>query len=193
MRLETVVRRIAGQEALAQVLSGETPRSMWTSLCGEARPAVVSALLANFDGPVLIVAANYDRALQWQARLALYGVARDEILLLPSGQSALFEDSAPESVALSDRIGALRALAMGGRCVVIATPQAALERTLPVDVLQESFVELKVGDTADVMSIVDGLSAMGYEPSEPVRVPGQFSRRGGIIDVFAMGGDRPVR
>lgn len=166
---------------------------MWTSLCSEARPAVASALLSTLSGPALVVTANYDRALQWQARLGLYGIPRDEILLLPSGQSALFEDSAPESVALSDRIGALRALAQGGKCVVIATPQAALERTLPLDILQESFIELNVGTTADVMGIVDGLALMGYEPSEPVRVPGQYSRRGGIIDIFAMGGDRPVR
>ncbi len=193
MRLETVARRIAGHEALAQVLAGDTPRTMWTSLCGEARPAVLSALLTGFDGPTLIVAANYDRALQWQARLGLYGFPKDAISLLPSGQSALFEDSAPETVALSDRIGALRALAKGGRCVVIATPQAALERTLPAEVLRDSFIELEVGSTADVMGIVDALAAMGYEPSEPVRVPGQYSRRGGIIDVFAMGGDRPVR
>ncbi|MBX3112164.1 MAG: transcription-repair coupling factor [Fimbriimonadaceae bacterium] len=193
MRLETVVRRIAGQDALAQVGSGESLKVMWTSLCSEARPAVVSAILSNLGGPTLIIAANYDRALQWQARLGLYGIPRDEILLLPSGQSALFEDSAPETVALSDRIGALRALAQGGRCVVIATPQAALERTLPLEVLQDSFIELSVGSTADVMGVVDGLAQMGYEPSEPVRVPGQYSRRGGIIDVFAMGGDRPVR
>ncbi|MES1166882.1 MAG: DEAD/DEAH box helicase, partial [Pseudomonadota bacterium] len=129
--------------------------------------------------------------MQWQARLGLYGIPSTR--LLPSGLSPLYEDASPETVALSDRIGALRALVSGEPCVIIATPQAALERTLPDDVLRESFVEIRVGQEADVVEASDRLKKLGYEPAEPVRVPGQFSKRGGILDVYPMGGDRPVR
>jgi transcription-repair coupling factor (superfamily II helicase) len=115
------------------------------------------------------------------------------VRLLPSGLSVLFEDAAPETAALSDRIGALRLLAHGEPGIVIATPQAALERTLSAEALRDHYLELEPGAEADIDDVRRALVRMGYESGEPVRVPGQFSRRGGILDIFPMGFERPIR
>lgn len=162
-------------------------------LCLEARPFVLSGLLRRATHKSILVTPNYDRVLQWQAKLQLCGIPESQILILPSGQSTLFEDSLPESVALSDRVGALRFLASPGPGIVLTTPPAALERTLPVDILTESFVELRTGDTLDEAALTRTLFRLGYEPSEPVRIPGQYSRRGGIIDIYPSGSDAPLR
>ena len=141
----------------------------------------------------LVVANNYDRALQWQARLRLAGVPEDRIKLLPSGLSVLFEDASPETVALSDRIGALKFLIGEEPGFVIATPQAALERTLPPEDLRAAFLAVRPGEETDQDHLIAKLQRLGYEHNEPVRLPGTFSRRGGIVDVFPMGFERPVR
>ena len=75
--------------------------------------------------------------------------------------------------------------------VIIGTVQSVLERTLPRDRLKEAFVTLKPGDTIDVDKVARQLTNIGYEPAEPVRLPGQFSRRGGILDIYATGHDYP--
>jgi transcription-repair coupling factor (superfamily II helicase) len=142
---------------------------------------------------MLVVAANYDRALQWQAKLEICGIPHGDILILPSGNSSLFEDAAPEHIALSDRLGALRLLASDQPCIVIATPQAALERTLPLEVLQDALLEIRKGDILDGDDLIRRLVRLGYEPAEPVRHPGQYSRRGGILDLYPTGRDLPVR
>ncbi|MCH8978368.1 MAG: transcription-repair coupling factor [Armatimonadetes bacterium] len=142
---------------------------------------------------MLVVANNYDRALRWQARLKLCGVPEELILLLPSGLSVLFEDASPETVALSDRIGALKFLIGDEPGFVVATPQAALERTLPSDLLAEAFIEVRKGGELDQEKFITTLARLGYEHHEPVRLHGTFSRRGGIVDVFPMGFERPVR
>lgn len=159
----------------------------------EARPVMLSAWWHKSPRKVLLVTGTYERALQWQARLGLCGVPLAQIRVLPSGQSSLFEDSAPESTALSDRIGALRFLLSDEPGFVVTTAGAALERTLPQDELSESFLQIRAGDTIDVDAAADQLERLGYEKGEPVRIPGQYSRRGGILDVFPMGLDRPVR
>jgi len=193
MRLDSIARRLALIPDLRTALDRATGVSAWQSLAAEARPLFVAAHFHLHPRKTLIVANTYEKALQWQARLAMGGVPADQIRILPSGLSVLFEDASPETVALSDRIGALRFLVQPGPGIVIATPQAALERSLPRDVLETSFLSFSKGQTIDSDQTIDGLKRMGYEPSEPVRVPGQFSRRGGIIDVFPMGADRPVR
>lgn len=193
MRLAALAQRLAGVPALAETLALEADATLWSNCAAEARPLLVAAAYHAQPRKILLIANSYERALQWQARLGLFGIPKDRIRLLPSGLSVLFEDAAPETVALSDRIGSLRFLSDEEPGVVIATPQAALERTLPAEDLRDHFLQIRPHDRWDAMDLVDRLVRLGYEPSEPVRVPGQFSRRGGILDVFPTGAERPVR
>ncbi|HXH61146.1 MAG TPA: hypothetical protein VNI20_07285, partial [Fimbriimonadaceae bacterium] len=193
MRLSDLAQRLGSSPALRDTLSQLEGRRTWESVAAEARPLLTAAAWHVEPRKVLVVANNYDRALQWQARLRLCGVPEDSIRLLPSGLSVLFEDAAPETVALSDRIGALKFLIGDEPGFVVATAQAALERTLPPDELSKAFITVSEGEESDQDALVDGLQLLGYELHEPVRLPGTFSRRGGIIDVFPMGFERPVR
>ncbi len=165
----------------------------WRSVAYEARPMFVAARYLADPRKTLIVTSGYEKALAWQARLTLCGVPHERICQLPGGSSALFEDSAPEHIALSDRLGGLRALAEDRPMVIIGTCQAVLERTLPGDSLREAHFEIKAGTEIDPVDLMKRLVRLGYGQQEPVRLPGQFSRRGGIIDVYATGRDLPVR
>lgn len=168
----------------------------WTSLCAEAMAPVVAS--AWFRAPesqrrLLIVTSDYDRAIQWQALLGLFGIPEGLIRHLPSGLSALFDDSPPERFALSDRAGSLQALISGDPIVVIASPQAALERTTSPKRFVERSLLIRVGDEIDLDDLQERLEALGYEREDPVRLPGGYSRRGGIVDVYSAGSALPTR
>lgn len=104
MRLAELVPEL---HAIAPELNGSS--CAWFGLASEARPLLIASAFRQAPRHFLIVAANYERCLAWQSKLTLCGVAESDIAQLPSGTSSLFEDRL-ESVALSDRIGALRAL-----------------------------------------------------------------------------------
>ncbi|MFZ4508834.1 MAG: transcription-repair coupling factor, partial [Fimbriimonas sp.] len=193
MRLDQWVRLLPQITGLAEAFEPIERPTEWRSIAYEARPVLVAAAYLQSPRKTLIVTANYERALAWQAKLQLCGVPHDAIRQLPSGISALFEDSAPEHIALSDRLGALKQLADDAPSITIATPQSVLERTIPRDVLVDSYFEIKVGESLDIEKLQRHLAALGYEKQEPVRLPGQFSRRGGILDVFPTGRDLPIR
>ncbi|AIE87283.1 transcription-repair coupling factor [Fimbriimonas ginsengisoli] len=193
MRTAEWARRLADLPGLQDILADSTQASQWRSVAYEARPVLLAASYLKHPRKMLVVTANYERALAWQAKLQICGVSPDNISQLPSGQSQLFEDAAPEHIALSDRLGALRTLACDDPCIVLASPGAALERTLPKDVLLDAFVKIQPGDTINPAKFLKQLIALGYEHQEPVRLPGQFSQRGGIIDVYATGRDLPIR
>ncbi len=193
MRFSDWARRLGEIPSIGEAFQDLEGGCIWQSLAIEGRAPLCAAAYHQHPRKTLVVTANYERALQWQARLGLCGIPPSDIRLLPSGLSVLFEDAAPETVALSDRIGALKFLTEDRPGFVIATPQAALERTLPADVLQGDFVDIRQGETIDMDDALRALQRLGYEAAEPVRVPGQYSRRGGILDVFPMGCDRPFR
>ncbi len=193
MRTSEWAQTLASHTALQPVLEGLHASCEWQSICYEARPVLLAASYLREPRKMLVVTGTYEKALQWQAKLQLCGIDKDLIWQMPSGSSALFEDAAPEEVALSDRLGALRALVEDQPVIVITTPQAALERTLPRETLHDAFIRLRPGDSIDVHKLAKQLVNLGYEPAEPVRTHGQFSRRGGIFDIYATGHDFPYR
>ncbi|HLO97131.1 MAG TPA: CarD family transcriptional regulator [Fimbriimonas sp.] len=191
MRVAEWARRL--NEILPEPFEPIRGHVTWNSVAPEARAVFVASAYLQNRTKTLLVVAGHDRALAWQARLEMCGVPHGEIHQLPSGSSVLFEDSEPEHTAISDRLGALKALAEPGPKIVIATPQSLLERTLPADTLLESFITLTAGQVIEPEKIVDTLKALGYELQEPVRQPGSYSQRGGIVDIWPSGYEQPVR
>jgi transcription-repair coupling factor (superfamily II helicase) len=172
-------------------------RTHWSSVPADASaPLVAAAFLQSQDAGdrrLLIVTSGYDSALQWEARLVLLGIPPSAIHHLPTGQGSLYDDGPPELNALSARAASLAALISGEPCVVIASPQSTLERALPREEFAKSTVELALEDEVDIGETGKRLVRLGYENEEPVRRPGTFSRRGGILDIYPVGSDFPYR
>jgi transcription-repair coupling factor (superfamily II helicase) len=172
-------------------------RRQWSSVPADASAPLIASAYLNAkvaeDRRLLIVTAGYDSALKWEARLALLGVPPSAIHHLPSGQGGLYDDGPPEINALSARAAALAALLGDDACIVIASPQSVLERTLAPETFAAAIVSLKVEDEVDITAVGKRLVGLGYENEEPVRRPGTFSRRGGILDIFPVGSDFPYR
>jgi transcription-repair coupling factor (superfamily II helicase) len=188
------LRRLQG---LSAVWGDADGRVEWQDVCVEARAPMVAALARERieAGPfkALIITSRHEAVLQWQARLALCGVPERCICELPTGTATLFEDTPPELNALSERIGSLMRLAGDEPCIAIATPVAALEYTLPREMLTSKTLRLARGQEIDIDLLLRTLTRLGYEMQEPVRMPSGFSRRGGIVDIYPMGRGLPVR
>lgn len=65
---------------------------------------------------------------------------------------------------------------------VVATPEAAFELTMPIEVLRSHSLRLSVGNTLSPEELCKKLSAQGFVHSGAVDGKGQFSKRGGIVD-----------
>jgi transcription-repair coupling factor (superfamily II helicase) len=168
-------------------------KTNYESVCQEAQPAVVArAFFTSKNRRFLVLAPTYERALAWEAKLSLFGVPEGAILHLPTGLGTLFDDAPPELRSLSDRARALGGLLSGDR-IVIASPNAALERTMAPDEFSRASTRVKIEDEIEVDALLRGLVNLGYENEEPVRRPGTFSRRGGIVDIFPAGAVFPYR
>ncbi len=91
------------------------------------------------------------------------------------------------------RLSALWAMARGEAPIVVSTPDALMQRTLPPAKLIETSFELVIDRDYDLEELSRKLLAAGYYRSEQVEGQGQFCVRGGILDFFSPSADHPVR
>ncbi len=77
--------------------------------------------------------------------------------------------------------------------VVITTPAAALQRLIPQSAFARSCIHLQVDGPIDREGLIHQLLCTGYRRVSMVDIPGEFSVRGGIIDIFSTGDTDPCR
>lgn len=80
-----------------------------------------------------------------------------------------------------------------GAMVVITYPEALFEKVVKPEVLNQSRIEVKKGEKLDADFVIQVLVEYGFERADFVYEPGQFSIRGGIIDLFSYGNELPYR
>ena len=90
-------------------------------------------------------------------------------------------------------MSALYRMARGDAPVVVTTAAALVQRCLSREVLLAAAFSLEVGARYDVQDLCRRLTAAGYTRTDQVEGPGQFALRGGILDVFSPGEERPLR
>ncbi|MCC6460834.1 MAG: hypothetical protein IT260_10220 [Saprospiraceae bacterium] len=77
--------------------------------------------------------------------------------------------------------------------VVVTYPEALFEKVVSPEVLAQSRIEIAKGEALDVDFVIQVLVEYGFERTDFVYEPGQFSVRGGIIDLFSYGNEWPYR
>lgn len=91
------------------------------------------------------------------------------------------------------RTDTLSALADGAFDLLCLSVDAAVQYTVPPDVLAKARFTLKQGDMIDTSALTERLLASGYVRSEQCEGAGQFSQRGGIFDIFPITASNPCR
>src|SRR5688500_2262882 len=77
--------------------------------------------------------------------------------------------------------------------VLVTYPEALFEKVVVADTLSSNIIFIKNGDTLDTGSLLLKLSDFGFERTDFVYEPGQFAIRGGILDIYSFGNEKPYR
>ncbi|MBL7746735.1 MAG: transcription-repair coupling factor, partial [Chitinophagaceae bacterium] len=92
------------------------------------------------------------------------------------------------------RTEALTKIAGGGNKKVLVTyPEALFEKVVLPTTLSSNIIHIKSGDTLNVEQLLLRLSDYGFERTDFVYEPGQFAIRGGILDIYSFGNEKPYR
>jgi transcription-repair coupling factor (superfamily II helicase) len=92
------------------------------------------------------------------------------------------------------RTEALTRIAAGGNKKVLVTyPEALFEKVVLPATLSSSIIHIKAGDRLNVEKLLLNLADYGFERTDFVYEPGQFAIRGGILDIYSFGNEKPYR
>jgi transcription-repair coupling factor (superfamily II helicase) len=81
----------------------------------------------------------------------------------------------------------------GDGYIMVTYPEAVFEKVVSAEELAKSRIDIKVGESLDVDTIIEVLVQYGFERSDFVYEPGHFSIRGDIVDIFSFGNEWPYR
>ena len=77
--------------------------------------------------------------------------------------------------------------------MIITYPEALFEKVALPTSLSSNMIAIKVGDTIDLNGMMEKFVGYGFDRTDFVYEPGQFALRGGILDIYSFGNEKPYR
>ena len=111
----------------------------------------------------------------------------------PAKDVLFYQSDIRGNLLTAERIQALRAIRERENVTVITTFDALMNTMVPPERLWRSVLRIRPGDTLELETLTDELVRMGYEREYQVDQIGQFAVRGGILDIFPLTEENPVR
>lgn len=188
--LTGILSRLAEYQQLEKAISEHQLPAMATGLSAIHKSHLIHTLCAGTGQKALVIAGDEAEGARLCSDISAMGTkavfypARDFTFREVTGVSREFEHQ---------RIGALYAFSSGDAQVMICCADAAMQYTMPKDVLMKSTLEIKEGASLSMEAIMESLLAEGYVRVEQVDGTGQFAARGGILDFFMPSAPQPCR
>lgn len=183
-----------------EAASGGTPiQQRLTGLNPEAKALYLTLAAWRLERPILAVtASNKEAEAMHRCALAFSQFLpengrRKPPLLLPALDVLPFQRLSPHGAILKQRAIALHRVSAEQASLVVTPIASALLRTEDRAFYQRLPLRLSQGEEVLLEEVVEYLEAAGYRRSEPVEMVGDYSVRGGILDIFPAEEPNPVR
>ncbi len=204
MSVESIITAIRALPAYQQLLQqAQTSRDVLPGLGlpRAARLPVLAALQTDLDRPIVLLTDRADHALRLFDELAFWAPNQSRFLF--SEPNPLFyEDAAWGGLIRRERLQALTALASyhlpfaekpATFPIIVASVRAAMTRGMPRRDFLKASRKLNTGQIIQPDVLLRQWTQIGYEQADTVVEPGHYSRRGGLLDIWPISANMPVR
>lgn len=190
----SITELIANQKDITELFSniGEKTNQLVTGLAGSARTLLSASLYEEKQKPVIWVTQNSFHAHQLTNDLANF-IPEDRLFVFETNDVLHAEMSVASPEAQAERIQALDFL-LSEQPGIVVVPLAGVRKLLPPkETFKEAHLHIEMGGDVELEGLNQSLVEMGYVREQKVGRPGEFSIRGGIIDIYPLTEENPVR
>lgn len=180
---------ILAHNPAVQTLSKGKGDIIVTSISDEAY-AVASAFFASKRNLLVIKQNQYEAQLLYRQLIEL---DIQDVIYFPVDESQRIEALAQSPELLAERISSLYQLTLDKPKIIVAHTASFIRYLPSVEVFKQHIYHLEVGMRIDLLELKNKLLLSGYQYSSKVDQPFYFSQRGGVIDVYSLQYDNPIR
>lgn len=169
-----------------------------SGLAAPVRPYFLATLQSCIGRPLLVLTARPGQARDLARNSSAYSSQPDMVLSWPTPDTLPYERIGQDPAITSGRLETLAALSnldlsQSAGLLIFASAKGLMQPTLSRADFRRSVITLKRGQVVDLDPLLEQFVRLGYNPESLVEQPGQFSRRGGIVDFFPLTSEMPVR
>ncbi|MBM7623890.1 transcription-repair coupling factor [Sporohalobacter salinus] len=176
------------EKNIAEKLNAE----LTVNLSLSQRAFITANLYEKINDKLLLLTYSWQRAAELYEEL-LRLISPEEIFLFPQLEVLPHESIEVDISVKIQRLTVLEELITGNESIIIAPIQALLIKLPPVDIFTNYSFKLNFDSTVELKKISSQLIEQGYERVDMVEDKGNFSIRGGIIDIYPLTQRNPIR
>ncbi len=167
----------------------------WSELLGSADALAIAQFALQQNHPVAILVGSAREAEVLTESLKFYtgGIDNFPIHLFPGWECLPYDTFSPHPSILSRRIRLMSILPTLARGILVASADTLMQRLPPTDFIEQNSFAFEIGGLLDVDSFRERMNRISYRNVQQVEDPGEYVIRGGVIDVFTMATDQPIR
>ncbi|MFP4016824.1 MAG: CarD family transcriptional regulator, partial [Halanaerobiales bacterium] len=154
----------------------------------------IGNISGEIDNYILLIAHdNYHMMKYYEDLVRL--IDEDHVLVYPELEILPHEQIVADMHELGERLSVLEQIVFKPNAskIVLVTIDTLMKKMMPVDKFLEHSLSIEIGNEVDLKEISRKLSVLGYERVNMVEDQGQYSIRGGILDVFTISAAKPYR
>jgi transcription-repair coupling factor (superfamily II helicase) len=200
MNLDRLLEQYQASPLVKQLVDrlsyADTQKIFLKNIIGSSAEFLVTAVFGHSDAQQLnhlIVLNDAEEAAYFHNTIENLSSALD-LFYFPSSFKNRKNFRLLNSSHLMLRTEALTKLARGGnKKIIITYPEAIFEKVIQPDTISSNIISIKTNDTINPESLMDLFVMYGFERTDFVYEPGQFALRGGILDIYSYGNEKPYR
>ncbi|MFI3262167.1 MAG: transcription-repair coupling factor [Rikenellaceae bacterium] len=193
--IDNVVTNVTNQKNILKLINSSAKRISLNGLICSALSLVVKAVSSKTKGIHIVILDSKDDAGYFYWDLHNF-IEESKLLFFPTGytRSIIYgRENASGIVQRTAVISALKNYKKGDNLVICTYPEAISEKVVTSKELNSKSFIINKGDKLKQQIIIDMLLEFGFARVDFVHEPGQFSVRGGIIDIFSFSSNYPAR
>ncbi|HKM15790.1 MAG TPA: transcription-repair coupling factor [Marinospirillum sp.] len=181
-----------------QLLSSKPPSKAgflqrWLNVHDAAAAVALVEAAQQHPAPLLVICPDTTSAHLLADELTFFAPADLPVLSLPDWEVLPYDRFSPHQNIVSERLKTLLALPSQRRGLLVVPISTLMQRLPPAEFVVSHALDLKLGQQLDMHAFRRQLEEAGYRAVDTVYEQGEFTVRGGLLDLFPMGSEQPLR
>jgi transcription-repair coupling factor (superfamily II helicase) len=198
LNLSSLLKIYFGDErvlSISKTLSEKKSASV-KGLAGSSSSFIIRAVAENKPGIHLVILQDKEQAAYLLNDLEALG---SKAMFFPSSNKHPFSSEDADTPSIQLRAEVLNIIRQSSAnkhpssTILVAYPEAISEKVISKEQLEKNSIDIHKGEKISLQFLVDLLNEYGFERCDYVIEPGQYSIRGGIVDIFSFANDAPYR